>query len=155
MTEDNPANQDSPADNDPPVYQAEGMPLSKVDEKLLECFASDVAAQANRMDDLAKQLITLNIAVPGVYAAVLKLLSGGDQAIGNVTSIGVSFVLWLLALGLSLACLLPQKREVDPDDLLAIQRYFSDSASAKLKYLVWACISSFFGIVLAVLSIFI
>jgi hypothetical protein len=54
-------------------------PLSKADEILLECFVKDVAEQATRLDDLAKQLITLEIAIPGLYAAALKLVSG-DQA---------------------------------------------------------------------------
>jgi hypothetical protein len=51
--------------------------LSAVDESLLDSFAKDVAAQATRFDELAKQLISLELAIPGVYAAILKLLSGG------------------------------------------------------------------------------
>lgn len=47
--------------------------------KLLGAFHEDIARQSERMDDLAKQLITLELAIPGLYAVVLKLVSGEIQ----------------------------------------------------------------------------
>lgn len=131
-----------------------GVPLSKIDETLLVKFAEDVAAQAARLDDLAKQLIPLCIAVPGIYAAVLKLVVG-DQAVVPRTDLTLlAFLAWLLALGLSIAALLPERQAVDPDSLTEIRNYFSESAGRKYLILCFACLCSFSGIVLAVLSIF-
>ncbi len=140
----------------PPVeISSQAAPLGKVDETLLESFAKDVAAQVNRLDDLAKQLITLDIAIPGLYAALLKLASGDKATLDNPLLLLLAFTAWLLALGLSLASLLPQRHEIDQDSLSEIQRYFSNSARRKLILLAIACFSSFFGICLAVLGIFI
>ncbi len=145
-------------DNQTPPHEIEAQAatsLSKVDETLMESFAKDVAAQATRLDDLAKQLITLEIAVPGIYAAILKLVSGEKATLDNPQILLFAFIAWLLALGLTLASLLPQRYEIDMDSFTDIQHYFSSSARRKLWLLSLACMSSFFGICLAVLSMFI
>ncbi|MCH9699753.1 MAG: hypothetical protein K0U68_16780 [Gammaproteobacteria bacterium] len=145
-------------ENQTPPHEIEAqaaIPLSKVDETLMESFAKDVAAQATRLDDLAKQLITLEIAVPGIYAAILKLVSGEKATLDNPLILLFAFIAWLLALGWTLASLLPQRYEIDMDSFTEIQHYFSDSARRKLRLLSLACMSSFFGICLAVLSMFI
>ena len=129
-------------------------PLSKVDEIILECFAKDVAAQATRLDELAKQLITLEIAIPGLYAAILKLVSN-DKVIADTPKLLIpAFLCWMLSLGLCLTSLLPVKHTIDPDSLTQIRHYFSSSARRKLYLLTLACICSMGGIYLAVLSIF-
>ncbi len=140
----------------PPEIEAETVtPLGKVDETLLECFAKDVAAQTARLDELAKQLIILGIAIPGIYAAALKLASGDKAPLDNPKLLLLTFVCWLFALGLSLASLLPVRHEVDQDSLSDIRQYFSSSARRKFYLLSFACFSSFMGISIAILSIFI
>lgn len=84
----------------PQPLEVEAIPLSKFDESVLDSFAKDVAAQATRMDDLAKQLITLNLAIPGLYASVLKLVSGDAAQMTDTTSLTITFAAWLLSLGL-------------------------------------------------------
>lgn len=145
----------SPQSNPPHQIEPESTaPLPKVDETLLECFAKDVAAQAARMDDLAKQLITLSIAVPGIFGATLKLVSGDKAITGQPLSLKVAFAFWLASLALSLWSLRPNKYEIDPESLTEINNYFSESAAQKLFLLSCACICCFFGISLAVFSIF-
>lgn len=128
--------------------------LSKMDETLLVKFAEDVAAQAARLDDLAKQLITLSIAIPGIYAAVLKLTAGETAVMLRTDVTILAFMAWLLALGFSVTALLPGRQEVDPDSLTEIRNYFSSSAGRKYLFLCCACFCNFAGIVLAVSSIF-
>lgn len=130
------------------------MPLSKVDETMLVKFAEDVAAQATRLDELAKTLITLCIAVPGIYAAVLKLVVGKDTVMPGGTWVFWAFLTWLLALFFSIAVLLPERQAVDPDSLIEIQDYFYKSARYKYRLIILASLCSFSGIVLAVFSIF-
>ncbi len=144
-----------PTPENPLEIEAEATaPLSKMDETLLVNFANDVAAQATRLDDVAKQLITLCIAVPSVYAAVLKLVAGDKAVMPRADLIFFAFGAWLLALGLSLASLLPKRHQIDPDSLTEIQSYFSQSARRKYLFLCCACICSFIGITLSIISIF-
>lgn len=141
--------------DEPILIEADAaVPLSKVDETMLVKFAEDVAAQATRLDELAKQLIALCIAVPGIYAAVLKLVVGKDTVMPGETWVFGAFLTWLLALFFSVAALLPERQAVDPDSLTEIQDYFYKSARYKYRLIVAACLCSFSGIVLAVFSIF-
>lgn len=130
------------------------VPLSKIDETLLVKFAEDVAAQATRLDELAKQLITLCIAVPGIYAAVLKIVLGKDGVMPGENLVFLAFLTWLLALFFSIAALLPERQAVDPDSLTEIQDYFYKTARYKYWLICIACLCSFSGIALAVFSIF-
>jgi len=92
--------------------------------------------------------------VPGIFAAVLKLVHGDKAVAGQPLSLQVAFVFWLAALGLSLWSLRPERYEVDPESLTEIHRYFSDSARRKLFFITSAVICCFLGISLAVFSIF-
>ena len=129
-------------------------PLNKFDEVLRENFAKDFAEQSARLDDLAKQLITLEIAIPGIYAAILKLVSGDKATTRDATLTIVAFAIWLLALALSLTSLIPLRRQVDLDNLTDIQNYFGESARRKRSFLIPASVLTFLGIFIAALVIF-
>lgn len=139
----------------PPPFEVTTSALSKYDESLLDLFAKDVSAQATRLDDLAKQLITLNIAIPGLYATVLKFISGDKAVVNDPVLLLITFAAWLLALGFALASLFPQRHQVDPDSLSEIETFFYRSAQHKRKLLAAASLLSFFGICFAVFSLFV
>lgn len=141
--------------NSPQPLEVEAIPLSKFDESVLDSFAKDVAAQATRMDDLAKQLITLNLAIPGLYASVLKLVSGDAAQMTDTTSLTITFAAWLLSLGLAFVSLLPQHYAVMANNLTHMQQYFYASAKRKYWLVGTACACSFFGVCFAVFSLFI
>lgn len=139
----------------PPPFEVTTSTVSKYDEALLDTFAKDVAAQATRLDDLAKQLITLNIAIPGLYATVLKFISGEKAVVNDPLLLLITFAAWLLALGFALASLFPQRYQVDPDSPSEIETFFYRSAQHKRKLLAAASLFSFFGICFAVFSLFV
>ncbi|MBU0656138.1 MAG: hypothetical protein KJ914_13540 [Gammaproteobacteria bacterium] len=129
--------------------------VSKYDESLLDSFSKDVAGQATRLDDLARQLITLNIAIPGLYATVLKFISGDKATLQEPLMLLIIFGAWLLALGFAFTSLYPEPYSVDPDSPSDIEQYFHHSARRKLKWLAAAGLFSFFGICFAVFSLFV
>lgn len=47
-------------------------------QQLRDGFAQDFIDQGTRLDETAKQLLTLQVAIPGLFAALLKLLAGDD-----------------------------------------------------------------------------
>lgn len=144
--------------NDPTPSQqplVEPATFSKYDEGLLDSLAKDIAAQATRLDELAKQLITLNIAIPGLYATVLKFISGDQATVQEPLILLIIFGSWLLALGFGFASLYPAHYQVDPDSPSDIEAYFHHSARHKLRWLTAAGLFSFFGICFAVFSLFI
>lgn len=49
-------------------------PLDSSKKVLRAKFAESFAGQSEQMDSLARQLITLELAVPGIYSAALKLV---------------------------------------------------------------------------------
>ncbi|MBK8454845.1 MAG: hypothetical protein WAQ53_03955 [Thiofilum sp.] len=142
------------------------IPKTKAEEALVTSFYQDVAAQAERFDKFALELIKLQLAIPALYAAVLKLAAGGD-AKENALVLGVVFTLWLLAAALSFISLFPaEKYRVNPllaiedpqsadesgESPLAINTYFRLSARRKLRLLTASCLLSFLGIALAIYS---
>lgn len=143
-----------PEPSPPQAIEVEAIPLSKFDESLLDNFAKDVSAQATRMDDLAKQLITLNIAIPGLYAAILKFVSGEKAVVTDHLLLFITFGAWLLSLGLAFVSLFPERYEAAADSLADIQQYFYQSAKRKFWLVGAASLCSFFGICFAIFGMF-
>jgi len=146
----------APLNDKPIIIQAESTaPLGYVDRTLREKFAEDVASQIDRMDALAKQLIVLELAIPSVYATMLKLTSGGGGSLDDPFFLALAFVVWLAALGFTLSSIIPQKQQLDQDSLTAIQDYFSRNATRKWQCLMVASIATFMGIAFAVVAMFV
>lgn len=125
---------------------------SKYQDSLQDSFAKEVANQATRMDDLAKQLISLNLAIPALYGAVLKLTQG-DGATVSGWLVFIAFFSWLVALGLALITLLPVKNKADPNKLAALEQYFSATAQRKQKLVIAASLLTFFGVCLVIFGL--
>ena len=130
------------------------VPLDTIDATLREGFAKDILEQPTRLDALARQLVTLQIAIPGIYAAILKLVSGDTATLGNSNWALAAFIAWFLALILAWISLLPIKREIDPDSLTSIQNYFTASTIRKIRLLAIASILALLGIGLSICSIY-
>jgi hypothetical protein len=137
-------------------------PLSPQDELLRNKLTEDVTAQAGRMDELAKQLITLELALPGLYATALKLVAGIKATLAASTWLYLAFGCWALALLLAIASLIPRDYRVDPDrlrggpsadGLLSIEGYFRRAARIKRWHLLPSCALFFVGIWFAVLTV--
>ena len=144
------------------VYSA---PPSKSDEELEKGFVTAIIDQPKLLDELAKQLVTLNLAIPGLYATVLKLIGGEKAVVNSAIMIGGAFFCWFIALALSLVSLTPRKWKVDrsklrsnkpaaPGQPLSIEEFFMVTATYKRRLLVAATLFCFTGICLAGLTIF-
>ncbi|WP_020558375.1 hypothetical protein [Thiofilum flexile] len=140
--------------DDVPVVNAGTIPVrpSKYQESLQDSFAKDVANQAGRMEDLAKILINLNLAIPALYGAVLKLTQDETSTISGVLIL-IAFTSWLVALGLAFLVLLPVKTKVNPNSIPALETYFATQALRKQKLVMSASLTTFFGICLVIFGL--
>jgi hypothetical protein len=146
--------------NENPIRTA---PLSRQDHLLRDKLIEDIAGQSSRMDDLARQLIALELAVPGIYATALKLVAGDKGTISTGAWLYLAFACWALALALALVSLVPRKHPVDTsrlfaddgdrDSPLSIEGYFRHSALHKLRLLLPSCWLFFVGILSAVVTV--
>jgi hypothetical protein len=138
-------------------------PLSDGEKKLREKFYESFAGQSDVMDKLAGQLLTLELGIPGLYAAAVKMF-GGDKATVQVdVSLVLTFLCWIGALGLTLWALFPQKWKVDtsiinqdPDKMaegIGIEDFFTLSADSKRKRIAWSSVLFFAGIFFAVFTV--
>jgi hypothetical protein len=138
-------------------------PPDAYEKKLREKYAESFASQGDLMDKLAQQLLTLELAIPGLYATVLKLIRGDKATVPVNNVLYVTFALWIVALGLTLAALMPRKWKVNPTIMerdpksttgeLGIKDFFAESARYKRNLLIAATILFFFGITLAALTV--
>ena len=88
----------------------DGKPFSKPgDQVLLGVYYQEPVRQAEHFADLAKELFKLELAIPGVYAAVLRLV---DQQAINWKGVLIAFLLWATALALTLRAIIPRKYTV-------------------------------------------
>jgi len=134
-------------------------PLSEKDKVLREKFYEDIAHQSERVDSLSAHLLSLELAIPGIYATVLKLIYGGDVALGHPAALYWTFGFWFLALGLTLAALTPKKWNVDENILrqeesqdtkiLSLGEYFRESARYKRRLALTSAFFFFAGILCA------
>lgn len=165
------------SDSTPERISAKAPPKTKADEVLEESFYKDLAGQAERLDKFALELIKLQLAIPALYAGILKLLEVREIAaataavktisvIPDMTTLLVIFIPWLLALGLSFLAVFPAQRYAvktnpiieplpdKPTEPMAMNAYFHFSAKRKFTLLAISGFLTFFGIAFAVFSSF-
>src|SRR3972149_228834 len=138
-------------------------PLSDNEKLMRQKFSASLTAQSDLLDKLGERLLTLELAIPGLYATALKLVSGDKATLFIGTALYVTFACWLIALALTLIALIPKKWKVDPTVLkqdpqkfsegLGIEDYFEQSAIYKRRLLIASSIVFFAGVFSAIYTI--
>ena len=139
-------------------------PANESEELLRAKFAESIAGQSKLMDKLGRQMITLELAIPGLYATVLKLAQGKDATLPVNNWLYATFLFWFTALLLTLVSLIPRSWQVDPTILkgdpagqgktLGLEDFFYQSARTKRRLLIPACLLFWLGILTAILTVF-
>ena len=138
-------------------------PISDSEKMMREKFYQSVVAQSELLDKLSERLITLELAVPGLYATALKLVKGDKVTLVVNDALYITFGCWLLSLLLALAALMPRKWVVDPTILkqdpakmshsIGVEDFFSRSANYKRNLVIASSIFFFVGIFSAIFTI--
>jgi len=138
-------------------------PVSDNEKLMRQKFYESVTAQSDLLDKLGERLITLELAIPGLYATALKLVSGDKATLVINAALYVTFACWLIALALTLIALIPKKWKIDPTILkqdpqkfsegLGLEDFFEQSATRKRRLLIVSSIVFFAGIFSAVFTI--
>lgn len=131
-------------------------PLNDNEKLMREKFYESIVAQSDLMDKLSERLLTLELAIPGLYATAVKLIRGDKATITVNAAFYITFGCWLLALLLTLMALTPKKWTVDPtilkqdpkkfSEALGIEDFFERSAQYKRRLVIAASIFFFAGI---------
>ena len=135
------------------------VPEDPGDEILRQKFYESVAEQDRLVSKVTGQVLTVELAIPGLYATVLQLLRGESGTIDLSLAFYLTYACWLLALLLTLVALIPRKWQVDPDILaqdprkkikvLSLKEFFYRSAAYKRRLLIASCVLFFAGILFA------
>ncbi len=128
-------------------------PLTPIEQKLQEKFAEEVANQATLMDSMGKQLLSLELAMVGIYATVLKLISGKSATLETGWSVGIAFLFWFMSVVATVLAIFPEEYKVDSSKMDEIKAYFHKSARKKAKMLIVSIALFFTGIGVAVVSL--
>lgn len=139
-------------------------PLDENEKLLQKKFYEDLANQSERVDVLSAYLLNIELAIPGLYAGVLKLISGDGASLDNTSTVRLTFLLWFIALILTIIALTPKKYAVDPnvftqdpnrmkEDGIGIEDYFTKTAQYKRRFALASALFFFFGVVSAVFTI--
>ena len=142
-------------------------PVGSNETTLRDKFAESVAGQSDLMDKLGQQLITLELAIPGLYATVLKFTRGDAATAARNQWLYLAFGCWFLALVLTLASLVPRHWRVDPtilrqdpeqnpgqkSEVLGLEDFFYKSARYKCWLIIPACVLFLLGVLAAALLV--
>ena len=147
--------------NDKPIPTR---PPSGTEKLLKEKFAESIAGQCEHMDKLGRQLITLELAIPGLYATVLKLTSGSKATLSTSPGLYIAFACWFIALLFTLISLIPRRWRVNRNIMkqdpsietqeLGIEDFFHKTAQYKRRLLIAASLLFFVGVYSAALTVF-
>lgn len=136
-------------------------PLSPETVFLREQYYAAKTGQSDLMDGWARDLLKLELAIPGLYATVLKLVEGSEaRAPASPLLFGV-FGCWGAALLITVVALVPRGWRVDESKVkahpageqepLSLEGFFSKTAEYKRRLLVIATFLFFAGLFLAAL----
>lgn len=138
-------------------------PLNDNEKLLRTKFYESITAQSELMDKLSERLLTVELAIPGLYATTLKLIRGETATVMVNGALYLTFGCWLLALALTLIALTPKKWTVDisllkqdPQEYsqsLGIEDFFNQSALYKRRLVIASSILFFIGTFSAVFTI--
>ncbi len=146
----------------------ESRPPEPGDKELIREFRKEQVKQGERLDNIAKELFKLELAIPGIYAVVLTLIAEKDIVISYQFVIWI-FLFWLVAVILTFIGLFPKTYDVlrdtprrvkttepaKPSDKLTIEEFYRKSATRKYLWLSLAALCFFTGILLAIALIFV
>lgn len=147
------------ADSEP----IEGKPLSHPGDKLLiEAYQQEIIKQSERFEAIAKDLLQLELAIPGLYVAALQFIKTPESL--STFLIVLTFLFWFLALVLTIVALLPKRwsvldhtvrrtQVVNKTDDLTIEEYFQESTKFKRKFVIASILAFFTGMIIAALSV--
>ena len=118
-------------------------PPSSGENLLREKFFESVTAQDELMGKVAGQLLTLELAIPGIYATALKFVRGDTATVQLNFAFYFTYGCWLLALALTLYALIPKDWKVNPSILrqdpakyhegLGLEDFFRQAAQHKRR----------------------
>lgn len=127
-------------------------PPNTLEKFMPERLSEAIAEQSKLMDNLAQQLLLVELAIPGLYATALKLSSGSDKLV-LTWEIQFAFICWVVALLLTIVSMFPRYKEVNRNSPKAIEDFFNDSAKRKFNFLTPAILFFFLGIGLIILDL--
>jgi hypothetical protein len=137
-------------------------PINEYEKVLRTKFYTCVAEQNELMDKVSEHLLTIELAIPGAYAAILKMIHGDDATLSLNWAFYVTFIAWFIALVLTLFAILPKKWKVDReilkqdpqkmDQSLGIEDFFEKSSDRKFWLIIASTLSFFVGVIAAVFT---
>lgn len=127
-----------------------GRPPNTDETYIREKYLEGISKQPELMDGVAKQLLTLELAIPGLYVSILKLVGGKDSKLTLSDDIYLVFAFWLVALVCTVAALFPRHYTVDPNNHTQIRESFYRAASYKFIWLSASVAAFVCGLVFAV-----
>ncbi len=129
----------------------ESIPLSETDNKLIDAFSDAIVSQSTLLDSIGKQLITLELAIPGLYATALKLTATDKVEVSM--ALVFTFLFWFASLIFAFWAIFPKEYKVHKEILDSIESFFIESAKHKRNYIVISSMLFFAGIISSIFTI--
>ncbi len=138
-------------------------PPSQMEKALLAAYADEIPKQADRLDSLLMELLKVHLAIPGLFAAAVRM--NLTDAPANKSFVIAAFGFWLAALAVNLWGLLPKRWKVMEDtprlvrkwehqSEVSIEEFYKQNAARKRRFLFLDAALFFIGTCLAMWGMF-
>jgi len=118
-----------------------------------ERFSEAIADQSKLMATLAQQLLIVELIIPGLYASILKLVSGNEQVVLS-WPLGLAFICWLAAVIFTITAIIPQQyKAVQRNSPDSIEGFFDQSARYKQNWLLASVTAFAMGIFFTIMDL--
>ncbi len=118
-----------------------------------ERFSEAIAEQSQLMDGLAQRLLSLELAIPSLYALVLKAISGTEHIV-LTWGMAFAFSCWFIAIILTLIAMIPHlDNNIVRDSPDSIEAFFDRAARRKWFLLMPAVVAFISGVLSIILDI--
>ena len=138
-------------------------PLNENEEFLRKNFYESIVMQNEILDKICERLVTLELTVPSLYAAIIRLVHGNNGVVIINSALYITFACWFISLILIMMALLPRRWKVDPSvirqnphnlsDGLGIEDFYEKSANYKHWLIILSSAIFFLGVFFALFTI--
>ena len=126
--------------------EVRGRPPNDEEKFIREKHLESISRQPILMEEVAKQLLTLELAIPGIYATVLKLTSGDKGKLTLTSDLYFVFAFWLVSLICIIIALIPRAYKIDQNDISAQRDSFFKAAFSKYIWILASVITFVLGL---------
>ena len=130
-------------------------PITDAEKQIKAHFIDAIANQSKLMDSLAQQLLMVELAIPALYATLLKFKTGAEKIDFNCL-FATTFIFWLIAIVFTIQALFPKNyQNINRNSPAEIEDFFNQAAHYKREHIYQSLFCFMAGLIALIGNLFV